>query len=250
MIFRVVIAARYGSTRLRNKPLVDIAGKPMIQHIYENAMASGATSVLIATDHDAIKKVAEGFGANVCMTDPKHQSGTERIAEACVSMNYDDEDIIVNLQGDEPCIPHDVVTQVAANLDKHSNVKVATLAQKIKNSAEIFDPNAVKVVLNKRNHALYFSRAPIPWDRESFPLLEGENVTGDYYRHIGIYAYRCDFLQEYVQWETSPLEKKELLEQLRILWNGYRIHVGIIRQQLSPGVDTPEDLERVREILG
>ncbi len=247
--FRVVIPVRYASTRLPGKPLVDIGGKPMLQHVYERAIQSGAMSVAVATDDKRIVKVAESFGATVCMTSPDHASGTDRIAEAVVSLGYDDDDIVVNLQGDEPLIPPKPIHQVATNLAAHDNVKSATLCEPINNVTELMDPNTVKVVMNHRGYALYFSRAPIAWDREHFPLADGMQLVTKHYRHRGIYAYRVGFLLEYTEWDLSPLEEIEKLEQLRTLWHGGRIHVGIANEKIPPDVNTPEDLERVRKII-
>lgn len=250
MEFRVVIPVRYNSSRLTGKALLDIAGKPMIQHVYERAVASRAESVVIATDDERIKKVAEDFGATVCMTSSEHQSGSERLAEAVVALGYQDDDIVVNVQGDEPLIPSAIISQVAQDLIDHDNIKMATLCEPIKNAEEIFDPNVVKVTMNRRGYALYFSRAPIPWARDKFPLKKNENFEiSEHFRHIGIYAYRVGFLQEYVAWEACPLEQLEALEQLRVLWNGGRIHVAIAKEKAPIGIDTEEDLEKVRRLL-
>lgn len=250
MEFRVIIPVRYNSSRLPGKALLDIAGKPMVQHVYEKSVASGAESVVIATDDERIRKVAEDFGATVCMTSAEHQSGSERLAEAVVALGYQDDDIVVNVQGDEPLIPPAIIKQVAQDLIDHDNIKVATLCEPIKNTEDIFNPHVVKVVMNRRGYALYFSRAPIPWARDQFPLNEKPNYESvEHFRHIGIYAYRIGFLQEYVGWEACPLEQIEALEQLRVLWNGGRIHVGIAKDKSPIGVDTEEDLEKVRRIL-
>jgi 3-deoxy-manno-octulosonate cytidylyltransferase (CMP-KDO synthetase) len=250
MEFRVVIPVRYKSTRLPGKALLDIGGKPMIQHVYERAVASKAESVVIATDDERIKKAAEEFGAVVCMTSPEHQSGSERLAEAVVALGYADDDIVVNVQGDEPFIPPEIISQVAQNLIDHDNIKMSTLCEPIKDSSDLFNPHVVKVAMNRRGYALYFSRAPIPWNRDQFPLKEEQALTdSEHFRHIGIYAYRIGFLQEYVGWETCPLEQIESLEQLRVLWNGGRIHVGIAKEKAPIGVDTQEDLEKVRQLV-
>lgn len=250
MEFRVVIPARYASSRLPGKLLLDIAGKPMIQHVYERAVESGAESVIIAADDERIRKVAEEFGATVCMTSPEHQSGTERLAEAVVAMGYLEEDIIVNVQGDEPLIPPTLISQVAEDLEKFENARMATLYEPIKTIEELFDPHKVKVVMNKRGYALYFSRAPIPWDRDHFTIPPAQQaLNGEYFRHIGLYAYRVGFIQEYTEWESSPLEKIEALEQLRILWNGGRIHLTQARKSVPGDVNTEEDLQKVRQLL-
>jgi len=257
MDFHVVIPARYDSTRLPKKALLDIGGKPMIHHVYERAVESGAVSVVIATDDERIEEVAKKFGAKVCMTASTHRSGTDRVAEAVAAMEYDEEDIIVSLQADEPLLPSKVITDLAYDLAEHDHAKVATMASKITDPKDLLDQGVVKVVLNYRNFAIYFSRAPIPWDRDHFGDVIDEKKAADalkahanmYHRHIGLYAFRADFLQAYTEWAASPVEKMELLEQLRILWRGYKIHVGITTQEVPPGVDTQADLDRVRNIL-
>ena len=200
MDFHVVIPVRYASQRLPGKALLDIAGKPMIQRVYERAAASGAETVVIATDDERIKEVAESFGAPVCMTSVDHQSGSERIAEAVVALGYQDDDVVVNVQGDEPLIPPTLIKQVAQGLIEHDSIKMATLCEPIKNSEDLFNPHIVKVTMNRRGYALYFSRAPIPWVRDQFPLKANQPLEGEFYRHIGLYAYRVGFLQEYVSW--------------------------------------------------
>lgn len=248
--FRVVIPIRYASSRLPGKALVDICGKPMLQHVYERAIESGAENVIIATDDEKIRKAAEGFGATVCMTSPEHVSGTDRIAEAVVAMGYDDDDIVVNLQGDEPLIPPVVIHQVAQNLAKFENARVATLYEPIQTAEELFNPNNVKVVMGKRGYALYFSRAPIAWERDNFPLEDPKaKLQGEHFRHVGLYAYRVKFLQEYTEWEPSPLEDMERLEQLRVLWNGGRVHVAKAKEAVPADVNTDEDLEKVRKLI-
>jgi 3-deoxy-manno-octulosonate cytidylyltransferase (CMP-KDO synthetase) len=252
MEFRVIIPARYGSIRFPGKMLVDIAGKPMLQHVYERAVASGAESVIIATDDDRIRKVAEQFGATVCMTAPEHGSGTERLAEAVVAMGYLEDEIIVNVQGDEPLIPPVVIKQVAEDLEKYENARVSTLYEPIKSMEELFNTNHVKVVMNKRGYALYFSRAPLPWDREHFqqiPPVKKQALKGQFFRHVGIYAYRVGFLQEYMEWESSPLEALENLEQLRVLWNGGRVHLTAAKEPVPVDVNTEEDLVLVRKLM-
>lgn len=250
MTFSVVIPARYESSRIPGKALVDIAGKPMLQHVYERALESGAETVIIATDDERVQEAAEGFGAVVCMTGSEHTSGTERISEVVSTMEFEDDDIVVNVQGDEPLIPPEVIHQVATDLTGHENIKMCTLCQPIKNSSELLDPDVVKVVLNRRGFALYFSRAPIPWERDRFPLEANVDINDNYhYRHIGIYAYRAKFLQEYMDWEPCYLEQMESLEQLRILWHGGRIHAIVAQEKIPPSVDTARDLEFVRQQL-
>ena len=254
MHFNVIIPARFDSTRLPGKVLLDIAGKPMLQHVYERAKESGASQVVIATVDDRVAQVAEDFGASVCMTSDAHQSGTERLAETVASLGYDEDEIVVCLQADEPLMPPALILQLAQNLDEHDHVKVATLATKLTHAEELFNPNVVKVILNYRNYAIHFSRAPIPWDRNQFQDLKSVDITtlklaDAYYRHIGMYAYRAEFLEMYANWSSCLNERLESLEQLRILWNGYKIHVGMTNVVIPAGVDTQADLERVRQLL-
>ncbi len=255
MDFHVIIPARLESTRLPEKVLLDIAGKPMIQHAYERAIESGAVRVVIATDNEKIAQIAEDFGADVCMTSSEHQSGTERLSEAVANLGFDEDEIIVGLQADEPLMSPNLILQLAQNLSEHDHVKVATLAARLKDAKELFNPNIVKVVFNHRHYAQYFSRAPIPWDRDRFTDACGsknvsEGIIADaYFRHIGMYAYRAEFLETYTNWSPCLSEKLESLEQLRILWNGYKIHVGIVDGAISVGVDTQADLDYVRELI-
>ncbi len=250
MSYRVVIPARYASSRLPGKPLADIAGKPMIQHVYERAVASGARLVIVATDDDRVYRAAREFTDDVLMTGSQHQSGTDRVTEVVQHYGFDDDEIIVSLQGDEPLMPPPLIDQVAADLARFDDASVATLAVPVHDAAEIFDPNAVKVVCDQQGYALYFSRAVIPWHRDGFNREPRQLPAGDvYYRHLGIYSYRCGFLRRYVTWPQAPLEKIEALEQLRVLYHGERIHVSITPQAPEPGVDTPADLERVRQRL-
>jgi 3-deoxy-manno-octulosonate cytidylyltransferase (CMP-KDO synthetase) len=248
MEFRVIIPVRYESSRLPGKPLVDICGKPMIQHVYERAKDSGAESVVIATDSDEVCEVAEGFGAQVCMTLPDHQSGTERLSEAVEALEYDDDEIIVNVQGDEPLINPAVITQVARDLSEHEPVKVASICEPIHNLEDLTNSHIVKVVLNRRSFAMFFSRSPIPWQ---LGLKDGSEIdlTENYFRHVGLYAYRVSVLKDYVNWTESPYEALESLEQLRVLWNGHKIHMSVSQKQSGPGVDTQDDLEKVRELM-
>ncbi len=245
-VYKVVIPARYGSTRLPGKPLLPIAGKPMLQHVYERALSSGADEVVIATDDARIEKVATGFGAAVCMTSTAHSSGTERIAEVTETLGWPDDSIVVNVQGDEPLLPPALIRQVASGLSLNKDAVVATLASPLTDASEWCNPNVVKVVLDKRGYALYFSRATIPFDRDDNKGVLGVAAL----RHLGLYAYRTDFLQTYSTLTPSPLEDIEKLEQLRVLWHGLRIHVGIAEEQPGPGVDTREDLARVAALLG
>lgn len=249
--FSVVIPARYASSRLPGKMLLDIAGKPMIQRVYEQAKQSGAQQVVIATDHDEILQVAKGFGATVYLTDPDHQSGTDRLQEAASLMGLADDEIVVNVQGDEPLIPPEVIDQVAASLASDSDASVATLCEAIEDSHTFSDPNVVKVVRDLHNRALYFSRAPIPWPREAFADPEARNnyQPQDVWRHIGIYAYRVKLLHQFVRWPMAPLEDTEKLEQLRVLWQGQRIRVDVSCKEVPAGIDTAEDLQRVRNLM-
>lgn len=244
MSFVVIIPARYASTRLPGKPLQDINGKPMIVHVLERARESGAERIIVATDHDEVARAVEAVGGEVCMTRADHQSGTERLAEVIEKCGFSDDTAIVNVQGDEPTIPPVIIRQVAENL-KNSQAGMATLAVPIHSAEEAFNPNAVKVVMDAEGYALYFSRATIPWDRDRF--AESREAIGDtLLRHIGIYGYRAGFIRRYVSWPASPLEQIEMLEQLRVLWYGEKIHVAVAQQVPGTGVDTPEDLARVR----
>lgn len=248
--FKVVIPARYGATRLPGKPLRLLAEKSLVQHVFERAMESGAEEVVIATDDDRIRDSALKFGARVCMTSPEHRSGTERLSEVAKCFDYSADDIVVNLQGDEPLLPPSLIRQVAEDLAAHGAASIATLCAPVTQTAQLFDPNVVKVVMDHAGFALYFSRAPIPWDRERF----GSNaapveVSSDYFRHIGLYAYRCGFLHDYVERSPCRAEQLEALEQLRALWYGYRIHVAHAAVAPEAGVDTEDDLLRVERIL-
>lgn len=255
--FIVVIPARYQSSRLPGKVLADIAGKPMIQWVVEKAELSGASKVIVATDNDEVAEVVKSFGGEVCKTRSDHQSGTERLAEVMKTYQFSDDEIIVNVQGDEPFIPPENIAQVANNLANQQNAKqlarMSTLAININTVEEAFNPNAVKVLLDKDGYALYFSRATIPYDREKFLTADSntnENIEaiGDFYlRHVGIYAYRAGFINDYVNWPTSELEQVEALEQLRVLYQGEKIHVAVANSHVPvEGVDTPDDLAKAR----
>ncbi|KGA24405.1 3-deoxy-manno-octulosonate cytidylyltransferase [Pectobacterium brasiliense] len=247
MTFTVIIPARFASSRLPGKPLADINGKPMVVHVMERAQESGAQRVIVATDHPDVEAAVQQAGGEVCLTRADHNSGTERLAEVIERYGFTDDDIIVNVQGDEPLIPSVIIRQVAENLAA-SKAGMATLAVPIETSEEAFNPNAVKVVTDAEGYALYFSRATIPWDRERF--AQSKEIIGDHFlRHIGIYAYRAGFVRRYVSWAPSQLEQIELLEQLRVLWYGEKIHVAVAKAIPSVGVDTPEDLARVRHVM-
>lgn len=248
--FKVVIPARYASSRLPGKPLLPIAGKAMITHVCERALQAQADEVVVATDDARIFDAVSALGIRVVMTRPEHQSGTERIAEVAQLCHWDPEQIIVNLQGDEPLIPPDYITGLAQTLATQQLAGIATLAAPIRDVEELFNPNAVKVVLNQAGYALYFSRATIPWDRDGFAGgVQQLSSKMPHYRHIGMYAYRVGFLQRYCEWASSPLEHVESLEQLRILWQGEAIQVQVVQQTPHAGVDTPEDLARVERVL-
>lgn len=247
MSFVAIIPARYASTRLPGKPLVDINGLPMVLHVMQRAKESGAEQVIVATDHADVAAAVEAAGGEVCMTRADHQSGTERLAEVIDRYGFADDKIIVNVQGDEPMIPPTIIRQVANNLASAA-AGMATLAVPIVSAEEAFNPNAVKVVTDAAGYALYFSRAAIPWERERFAASR-EDIGDTFLRHIGIYAYRAGFIRRYVTWEPSQLEQIELLEQLRVLWYGEKIHVDVAHEVPSAGVDTPEDLARVRQAM-
>lgn len=248
--FKVVIPARYASTRLPGKPLLPIAGKAMIAHVCERALEAKAQEVVVATDDPRIADAVDALGIHVVMTNPNHQSGTERIAEVARHCQWQEDALIVNLQGDEPLIPPAMIHQLAHALAMQSKAQCATLATAIAKTEEILNPNAVKVVINQARHALYFSRAPIPWDRDHFPPCDTNFIAKiPYLRHIGMYAYTVGFLKRYCAWSPSPLESVESLEQLRILWHGETILVDLVEQSPPAGVDTAEDLARVERIL-
>lgn len=243
--FWVVIPARYGASRLPGKPLLPLAGEPVIQHVWRAGIASGAERVIIATDHTAIAEAASRFGAEVCMTRDDHRSGTERLCEVVTQQEAPDDKIIVNLQGDEPLMPPALLRQVADVLSQTANAAVGTLATAITNTDELYDPHAVKVVTTHAGAALYFSRAPIPWDRSGGG--RGELVHAR--RHLGVYAYRARFLRGYARLPKSPLEALEQLEQLRILQAGKRIQVGLADVTPGHGIDTPDDLVAAEALL-
>ena len=242
--FLVVIPARLGSTRLPRKPLADIGGKPMVVRVAEQAKKSLAHSVVVATDSTEIQAVCNEHRIECLLTSSDHPTGTDRLAEVAQLLKLPSDTLVVNVQGDEPLIPPELINQVAQTLADHAECAISTVAVPIHDVAEIENPNVVKVALNRAGEALYFSRAPIPFVRDS--QLAG---TTKHLRHLGIYAYRADFLQAYTRLEPAPPEQAEGLEQLRALWNGYRIAVHTATQAPPAGVDTPEDLERVRVLL-
>ncbi|MEQ8493369.1 MAG: 3-deoxy-manno-octulosonate cytidylyltransferase [Gammaproteobacteria bacterium] len=244
MSFHVYIPARYGATRLPGKPLLEFAGKPLVQHVWERATASGAASVVIATDDERIATAARAFGAEVEMTDPALPSGTDRIAAACHARGLDANDIVVNVQGDEPHMPAAVIDQVARTVAQ-GGCDMATVCEPL-TAAQVFDANVVKVVRDDTARALYFSRAPIPWDRAHFGSGREVAVLAAYRRHVGIYGYRAGFLARFVTLPPATLEQLEALEQLRALVAGAVIRVPDALAPCGRGVDTPADLERLR----
>ena len=249
MNFSVLIPARYASTRLPGKPLADIAGKPMIVRVAERAQASGAARVAVATDDRRIAAVVEAHGYTACMTRPDHPTGTDRLAEAALQLGLADDAIVVNVQGDEPLLAPDLIRSMAGLLAAHGDAAMATACHLIADPAEAFNPNVVKVVLDRAGYALYFSRATIPWARDAFAVNRERIPKGlPLYRHYGLYAYRVGFLRAFPTLAPAPVERFEALEQLRALWHGYRIIVEVTTGTPAPGVDTPEDLERVRAL--
>ncbi|PCH56341.1 MAG: 3-deoxy-manno-octulosonate cytidylyltransferase [Legionellales bacterium] len=252
--FSIIIPIRYASSRLPGKALLDVAGKTLVERVFDKAMLCGAEQVIIATDDNKIAAVAKTFGASVCMTRIDHATGTDRLSEVVQQYNFADDTIVVNLQGDEPLIAIDSVHTVVANLQQHKDASIATLATRIMIPSEVFDPNVVKVLFDNYGYALYFSRAPIPWDRDNFKFND-HNLdfnfsinSAKYYRHLGLYAYRSGTLQSFSALPESDLEQAEFLEQLRMLANGSKIHIGVVTDLLPKGVDTVADLERVRAV--
>jgi len=248
--FIVAIPARYASTRLPGKPLLAIAGEPMILHVARRALAAGAAEVVVATDDQRVADALAGHPVRVVMTRTDHLSGSDRLADCADQLDWADDAIVVNLQGDEPLAPASGIRAVAAALAR-SDAQMATLAAPIAEAAELFNPNCVKVVVDRTGHALYFSRSPQPWARDAFAATR-ERLPGGvpFLRHIGIYAYRAGFLRRFARLEPTPLERAEALEQLRALEHGFRIAVRIAPESFPGGVDTPEDLMRVRALLG
>lgn len=238
MTFSVIIPARYASSRLHGKLLLDLAGKPVLQHTIERSLASEAGQVVVATDEARIAELVRTTEARVVMTSPDNATGTDRIQEAAGILGLRGEEIVVNVQGDEPLIPVAAINQVARNLAEHGDAGIATLCEEITDEAEFADPNAVKVVRDEQGFALYFSRAPIPHGGAAQAL-----------RHIGIYAYRVELLNRFVNWPQSDPERSERLEQLRALSNGVKVHVGVSSERFPAGIDTKEDLETAKKFL-
>ncbi|MBZ0331575.1 3-deoxy-manno-octulosonate cytidylyltransferase [Halomonas sp. ANAO-440] len=247
--FIAVIPARFAASRLPGKPLLDIAGEPMVAHVWRRACESAAQRVIVATDDARIREALAPFDAEVVMTRADHPSGTDRLAEVAERLGLADEAVLVNVQGDEPLIPPQLIDQVAARLFDDPEASIATLAEPIADVGTLFNPNVVKVVRALSGRALYFSRAPIPWDRQAFASRPDWLETDGWLRHIGLYAYRAGFLAQYGDWTPSPLEQLEQLEQLRALHHGHAIQVALAALPNPAGVDTVEDLERVRSLL-
>ena len=241
----IIIPARSASTRLPGKPLADVAGKPLIQRVHDCAVNTGAAQVVIATDDARIRQAAEGFGARAVMTSAAHRSGTDRLAEVIEKLAIAPGEIVVNLQGDEPLMPPELIRAVAEKLVSHKKAQVATACHAIHDRETLINPNVVKVVCDANNYALYFSRAAIPWPRDTMAGKGADAINA--FRHIGLYAYRAGFVRRYAAWPSCPPEEAEQLEQLRVLWHGERIVVHEAREMPEAGVDTPEDLERVRK---
>jgi 3-deoxy-manno-octulosonate cytidylyltransferase (CMP-KDO synthetase) len=248
--FRVVVPARHASTRLPAKPLAVIAGRPMVVRVLERALAAGAAEVWVATDHEAVRDAVQAAGGQALMTRADHPSGTDRLAEVAQVLGWADDDIVVNVQGDEPLIDPALISAVAAALADDAEAVIATAAHALGDVAEVFNPNVVKVVCDARQRALYFSRAPIPWARDAWAERRDAIPAGlPLLRHVGLYAYRVGFLRRYAALAPSPLEQWEALEQLRALWHGYRIRVLELDAAPPAGVDTAEDLARVRAVF-
>ena len=243
-MFKVVIPARYASTRLPGKPLLDIAGKPMVVRVAEQAAKSGASDIVIATDFEPIISVAKAYNFKAIMTRVEHTSGTDRIAEVATQLGWHDDEIVVNVQGDEPLIDPNLITQIAQHLANSKDAVMATACHAIHDEASMINPNMVKVVMDADGNALYFSRAPIPYPRD-----DAHKTIIQAHRHIGIYAYRVGFLKKYAQLAVTELEKIESLEQLRVLYHGYKIGVVITKNAPASGVDTQDDLDYVRSVF-
>lgn len=247
--FTVLVPARLSSSRLPNKPLADLAGLPMVVRVAQRAALSSAARVVVAGDHPSIVQACLGHGVEAVLTRDDHVSGSDRLAEACEQLSLDGDDVVVNVQGDEPLIEPDMIDAVARLLVQRTDCRMSTVAHAIDNPAEYTNPNVVKVVLDARHTALYFSRAPIPWWRDG--MASGATTLPDPkpLRHVGLYGYRAGFLRSFPTLPVAPLESLESLEQLRAMWHGHRIAVHISPHAPGPGVDTPEDLLRVRQLL-
>jgi 3-deoxy-manno-octulosonate cytidylyltransferase (CMP-KDO synthetase) len=249
MRFRAVIPARFASSRLPGKPLADIGGKPMVVRVAERALEAGAATVLVATDDARVREAVMLHGFEAVMTSPDHSSGTDRLAEVVERQGWEDGEIVVNVQGDEPLISPRLIRDCVLELTLKPDAAIATLAHAIRDELDFRNPHTVKVVTDAQGYGLYFSRAPIPWPRDAFASQAGLPEGMVALRHIGLYAYRAGFLRAYSSLAPAPLERLEMLEQLRALWHGYRIAVSISAEPPQPGVDTTEDLERVRALF-
>lgn len=249
MSFKVIIPARYASSRLPGKPLREIAGKPMIEHVFERARESGAAAVIVATDDQRIADTVNRFGGDVCLTRADHRSGTDRLAEVVRQYQLSDDEIVINVQGDEPTLPAALINQVAGDMQACPDAAMSTLCRRINSIEDIFDPNVVKVITDAHGYALYFSRAPMPWQRDAFAEQPPRDAAGCHFRHIGLYGYRARFLKNYPQLAPSPAEHAESLEQLRALHHGFRIHLTEAQLEPGHGVDTEADLARVHKML-
>lgn len=249
-MFKVVIPARHASTRLPGKPLLDIGGLPMIVRVAQRAAQSGTDALVVATDHEGIADAVRAHGFEAVMTRSDHATGTDRIAEVAEQLGWSPATVVVNVQGDEPLIDPDLIRQVAQALDQDPESSIATASSAITDSADFFNPAVVKVISDIHGRAMYFSRAPIPWARDAFAASRDTLPVGlGAQRHIGIYAYRVRFLQRNARLDPAPMEQVEALEQLRALWHGYRIRVVADVPMPHAGVDTPDDLERVRALF-
>ncbi|MGZ8228068.1 MAG: 3-deoxy-manno-octulosonate cytidylyltransferase [Burkholderiales bacterium] len=250
MKFTVIIPARYGSSRFPGKPLAELAGRPMVVHVAERARESGASEVIVATDHAGIESVVRSAGYDVVMTRSDHASGTDRLGEVITRRRFDGHRIVVNVQGDEPLVAPALIRRVAESLSAHEHASIATACHPIATAADVVNPNVVKVVLDREGYALYFSRAPIPFARDAYAKGVKAVPKGlPVYRHLGIYAYRVSFLREFRRLKPAPIEQFEALEQLRALYAGYRVSVTITRSAPHAGVDTPADLARAQAHL-
>jgi 3-deoxy-manno-octulosonate cytidylyltransferase (CMP-KDO synthetase) len=248
-VFTVLIPARMASTRLPNKPLADLEGLPMVVRVAQRALLSRAQRAVVAADDVRIVQACQAHGIEAVLTRNDHPSGSDRLAETCELLGLDGDDIVVNVQGDEPLLDPQMIESVAQLLTERPDCSMSTIAHALDNLAEFTNPNVVKVVLDRQNTALYFSRAPIAWWRDGFAQAKPELPNPTPLRHVGLYGYRAGFLRQFPQLEVAPLERTESLEQLRAMWHGHRIAVHISGHAPGPGVDTPEDLERVRAWL-
>ena len=248
-VFTVLIPARMASTRLPNKPLADLEGLPMVVRVAQRALLSRAQRAVVAADDVRIVQACQAHGIEAVLTRNDHPSGSDRLAETCELLGLDGDDIVVNVQGDEPLLDPQMIESVAQLLTERPDCSMSTVAHALDNLAEFTNPNVVKVVLDRQNTALYFSRAPIAWWRDGFAQAKPELPNPTPLRHVGLYGYRAGFLRQFPQLEVAPLERTESLEQLRAMWHGHRIAVHISGHAPGPGVDTPEDLERVRAWL-